>query len=323
MNRTYYFNYIEEKLNTLSHRLIERGKLNILDLNIHSEIFFADLLNKLLGLKLKNMNLLLPNVEAIDLIDEDNKILAQVSATCTKQKIESSLSKDILKNYPKYQFKFISIAKSAAKLRAQVFRNPNNVLFNAKEDINDIDSLLKLVLYKDIDIQKEIYEFIKKELGNDIEIVKLESNLTTIINILSSENLVEDIESPEIDVFQIENKITFNELEAARDDIDDYKIYYHKLDGIYSTFDMEGSNKSFSVLQAIRKQYKRLLNPETNSESVFYSIIDAVIDLVISSKNYVEIPYEELEVCVHILVVDAFMRCKIFKNPEGYTHVIA
>ena len=54
---------------------------------------------------------------------------------------------------------------------------------------------------------------------------------------------------------------------------------------------------------------------------MFFSIIDNLIELIMNSKNYVEIPYEELEMCVSILVVDTFIRCKIFKNPEGYNHV--
>lgn len=33
MNRTHYFNYIEEKLGTLAYRINLRGKINILDLN--------------------------------------------------------------------------------------------------------------------------------------------------------------------------------------------------------------------------------------------------------------------------------------------------
>ena len=46
MNRTEYFNYIEEKLNILSYRIKNRGKINLLDLNIHSETFFADLIDE-------------------------------------------------------------------------------------------------------------------------------------------------------------------------------------------------------------------------------------------------------------------------------------
>lgn len=82
MNRSNYFNYIEEKLNVLSYRITQRGKLNILDLNIHSETFFADFLNNLYDLNLQNLNISVQNVEAIDLIDKENKIIAQLSAWC-------------------------------------------------------------------------------------------------------------------------------------------------------------------------------------------------------------------------------------------------
>lgn len=39
MNRSTYFNYIEEKLEFLSFRIQNKGKLNILDLHIYSETF--------------------------------------------------------------------------------------------------------------------------------------------------------------------------------------------------------------------------------------------------------------------------------------------
>lgn len=91
MNRSYYFNYIEEKLNTLAVRIKKRGKLNLLDLNIFSETFFADMLNIVFGFQLKNLNIIEQNVEGIDLIDEKNKIVAQVSSTCTKQKTENRI----------------------------------------------------------------------------------------------------------------------------------------------------------------------------------------------------------------------------------------
>jgi len=322
MNRSNYFDYIEEKLNLLSIRINGRGKLNILNLNIHSEAFFAEFLNILLGFNLRNMNVLKQNTEAIDLIDENNKIIAQVSATCTKKKIEASLSKGISIDYPGYRFKFVSIAKDATHLKKENFLNPNNVLFNPSEDIFDINTILNTVLNKCADDQKKIYEFVKKELGSDIDIVKVDTNLAKLINILAAENLADVIKSYESNAFQIESKITFNDLESVKDDIDDYKIYSHKLDEIYSAFDKEGHNKSFSVLQIIRKQYKKLTNEDISPKNVFYSIIDELIDLILESENYVKIPYEELEMCVHILVVDAFLRCKIFKNPEGYGYVI-
>ncbi|WP_109605697.1 ABC-three component system protein [Oceanotoga teriensis] len=321
MNRSYYFNYIENKLQVLSNSVATRGKLNVLDYNIYSETFFANLLNMIFNFNLENMNTFKQNIEGIDLIDNENKIIAQVSSTSTKQKIEKSLEKEIFNNYPGYRFYFISIAREAENLRKMKYKNPNNVLFNPKEDIIDVKSILDNVLNMHIDKQKAFFEFIKKELGEEPDIFKVDTNLATIINILASEKLSE-IEEYSDNSFEINRKIEFNSLESVRETIDDYKIFYIKLDEKYTEFDKIGANKSFSVLQAIRKQYVLLQNKEEISEIIFFNIIDNVIDIILKSNNYVEIPYEELEMCVQILVVDAFIRCKIFKNPEGYNHVV-
>ncbi|EGQ98798.1 hypothetical protein VCHE39_1684 [Vibrio cholerae HE39] len=55
-------------------------------------------MNLLYGYELENLNKVLQNVEAIDLIDHKNKIIIQVSSTCTKNKVESALEKEIIKN---------------------------------------------------------------------------------------------------------------------------------------------------------------------------------------------------------------------------------
>jgi hypothetical protein len=322
MNRSHYFNYIDEKLSWLAFRIERRGRINLLDLNIYSETFFADMLNMLFGYQLRNLNVIKQNVEGIDLVDTDNKIISQVSSTCTKQKIESSLEKKIFEQYKGFRFKFISISKNADKMRESTFANPHNTLFNPADDIIDVTSIQNIVLTMTIDKQKEFYEFIKKELGNDIDIVKVDSNLATILNILANENLSDGIESPEINSFEINKKIKFNNLMSVKDTIDEYKIYYSKLNEKYMEFDKQGANKSLSVFRVIKSQYTRLLATDKESHDLFYAIIDSVIDIIVKSKNYIEIPYEELEMCIHILVVDTFVRCKIFQNPEGYSHVI-
>lgn len=322
MNRSNYFNYIEQELNTLSYRIKIRGKINLLDLNIYSETFFAELISRLLKCCLKNINVIKQNTEGIDLIDEENKIIAQVSSTCTKQKIESSLEKKIFKEYPNYHFKFIAISGDADKLRKQSFNNPHGAIFSPHNDIYDIKALLNLVLDLQIKEQRELYGFIKEELGTNMDMVKVDTNLASIINILSKENLSLVAESPEINAFEILRKIEFNGLLSVQPTIDDYKVYYSKLDEKYKEFDIQGVNKSLSVLSVIRKQYNILIANLTEPYDIFFSIIDNIIELIKKSKNYIEIPYEELEMCVSILVVDAFIRCKIFKNPEDYDYVV-
>ena len=321
VNRSGYFDYIEDKLNTLSYRIKNRGRINLLDLNIYSETFFAELMNRLLRYDLKNINIIKQNTEGIDLVDEKNKVIAQVSATCSKQKIENSLAKSILEVYSGFAFKFIAISGDADKLRTQTFANPHGVSFLPTSDIYDIKSLLNLVLNMEIKEQRGLYEFIKDELGNSVDLVKMDSNLASIINILSQEDLTGIIDSPEINSFEIMRKIEFNDLLSVQPTIDDYKIFYSRLDEKYKEYDKQGDNISLSVLAVIRKQYVKLLGENLEPNELFYHIIDDLIELIIKSKNYVEIPYEELEMCVSILVVDAFIRCKVFKNPEGYNYV--
>lgn len=321
MNRTNYFNYIEEKLNVLSYRIKVRGKINLLDLNIYSETFFADLYNLLLDYNLRNINVIKQNTEGIDLIDDKRKIIVQVSSTCSKHKIENSLNKNTLSQYSDFRFKFIAITGNGEKLRSTIFKNPYGITFLPNEDIYDMKSLLNIILNLPIDKQRKVYIFLKSELGSDIDITRVDTNLASIINILSKENLVDDIDLPEINAFEILRKIEFNELSAVQPIIDEYKIYYSRIDEKYKEFDRQGANKSLSVLSLLKTQYIKLSSSINDSCELFFAIIDYVIELIKNSNNYIEIPYDELEMCVSMLIVDAFIRCKIFKNPEGYNYV--
>ncbi len=322
MNRSIYFNYIEEKLNTLSYRVYIRGKINLLDLNIYSESFFAELMNHLLGYNLENINAISQNMEGIDLIDFKNKVVVQVSATCSKQKIESSLKKKILENYKDFQFKFVAISGMADKLRTASFSNPYHIEFSPKDDIYDIKSILNILINMEIKEQYLLYEFIKDELGCSVDMVKVDSNLAGIINILFQDDLTPPSEYPEINSFEIQRKIDFNELSMVQPVIDDYKVYYSRINEKYEEFDKQGVNKSLSVLSTIRQEYINLSIKIKDTNELFLSIIDGLVDRIMNSRNYTEIPYDELEMCVSILVVDAFTRCKIFKNPEGYDYVV-
>lgn len=325
MNRIRYFNYIEEKLSTLGYRIQNRSKINMLELNIHSESFFAELCNIIFGYELINANTFSQNTEGIDLIDKSNKIVVQVSATCTKEKINNSLSKDIYKNYQGYNYKFISIAKEVKiKIREIIFFNPYNMNFTPQEDILDNVSLLRIINSLPIDRLEKLYNFIKQELGEDINYTKLDSNLTKIINILSKINLELELNSPETNSFLIDDKIKFNQLsDNVGKIIHEYSPFCKKLDEIYCEFDKEGKTTSFSILQQIKKQYLLLRSKSINPNDTFFEITSAIRKIVIDSKNFEGISLEELDYCIDILVVDTFLKCKIFENPKGYNYVTA
>lgn len=319
MNRPDYFNVIEERLNLLAERIKSRGRLNMLELNIHAESFYQHFLNELYGWSVKNENEIKQNAEAIDLIDHINKLVLQVSATSSKQKIESSLSKDSIKNYKGYTFKFVSIARDSDELRKDTFKNPHGIAFNPASDIIDKNSILSKIRGLNINDQERIYKFIKKELVNEIDPLKLESNLATVINILSKEDWNKKEPVGEINGFEIDRKITHNNLNSAKIIINDYSLHYSRVDKIYTEFDAQGSNKSNSVLSTIRQEYAKLKGNLSDDE-LFFTVISKVQEKVLNSSNYTSIPFDELELCINILVVDAFIRCKIFENPENYNY---
>lgn len=317
MNRSYYYNYIEERLSNLATKIERRGKLNLLELHQHSENFYRDLFNELYPWELHNLNVIKPNAEAIDLIDHKNKIVIQVSATATKEKIESALTKD-LSAFAGYTFKFILISKDAKALRSKNFLNPHELSFNPDSDIYDMTSILKVICGLGIDDQRRIYDFIKKELGTEADPQKLESNLAAIINILAKGDLSLDASTYETIPYAIDKKIEYNNLDAARSIVDDYYIHHGRVDKIYSEFDKLGVNKSTSVLDSIRRDYFAH-KARFSDDDLFFKVIECVVDRIQKSANYKPLAYEELELCVNILIVDAFIRCKIFKNPERNT----
>jgi len=314
MNRATYYTYIEEKLTVLCVRIESRGKLNILDLHLHSESFYLHFFNLLFSWKLENLNAVKQNVPAIDLIENNKNIVIQVSATATKNKIESALTKD-LTAYANYGFRFISISKDAAHLRGLKYKNPHGLNFDPADDIYDVPTVLKIIFGWTAPQQKIAYDFIKAELGTEVSALKIETNLATIANILAKEDLSTSPKGGAPYPYDVDKKIAVNKLVATKSIIEDHKIHYSRLNDIYEEFSKQGSNKSLSVLSSIRGFYIAHMNQMAGDE-LFLKIISCAMEKIQDSSNFTVIPYDELELCVNIIVVDAFIRCKIFENPQ-------
>jgi hypothetical protein len=320
MNRSVYYNYIEGQLLHLAASIESQASVNLLTYHIHSENFYVHFLNLLFELQLVNLNAQTQNVAGLDLVDNTNHVVAQVSSTATKQKIESALSKDHSAYAGKYTFKFISISKDASKLKTETFHNPHNLKFNPQDDIFDIPTLLKIINSLPAEKQKPIYDFIKAELGCEADPVKLETNLANIINILSKEDLTNSISNFQINQFEIDKKINYNSLSIAKLVIEDHSINSTRVGKIYTELDKFGANKSMAVLNSIRGYYiKNKAN--LSNDALFFKIVECVTQQIKESANFTLIPSDELDLCVNILVVDTFIRCKIFENPNNQANV--
>ncbi len=317
MNRQILFDEIESRLSWLATRIELRSSLNILNLNLHSEDFYKHLLNAVYGLALVNLNDVEQNVAGLDLIDDQKKLVVQVSSTATKQKIESTLAKNFAK-YKGFTFRFVSISKKVSGLSKLKILNPSGLLYDPDQDTLDISKILSHIKGQNIETIKKIRDLVFNELKPVVDRDKVETNLATIIDILAQVDWKLAVGfSTQIIPYDIENKILFNKLSSARVLIDDYKSYYFKIDQIYSTFDEQGTNRSLSVLNGLRNLYVQNMK-DPDSDAVFSSIVSEAMERITESANYTPIPTEELQMGVEILTVDAFIRCKIFENPEGY-----
>lgn len=322
MNRSAIFEACVTHLSVLCTRVELAGKLNILNLHVHCEDFYCQLFNKLYPLKLANMNANVQNVEGIDLIDSIAEVIVQVSSTATRQKVNSALGKN-LAAYQGYSFRFVSISKDATHLRALDYINPHKLVFDPANDIYDVSSLLQVILHMELPRQREIYDFLRDELSEPgSERLKEESNLASVINSIAKQDLDGSLLDTTNANFNVDEKVALNDLHAAAGVIEDYKVYHHIVDRIYAEFDANGVNKSKSVLEAFRMAYFRL-SAKFSGDALFFRITEDMVEKVRESSNFARIPIDELNLCVTVLAVDAFIRCKIFKRPSGVTHVAA
>ena len=312
LQRQTYINDIVNRLSGLASCVELRGLLNLLDLHVISEDFYVGLLNLVYGWNLRNANSSQQNAPGIDLVDDSNHILVQVTGSCTKRKIDHSLE-EISEKYTGYHFYFVPIVLDAKKQREYEYAPPHEVVFNPKTDILDIHFIAnKIKGMPDIADIDTIAIFIKNNIQNDVpDTTQLTSGLNYIISQLAEDDLNEcDFDMTE---FEIEAKIKFNNLSIyAKDAIDQYKIFYINVQEIYSEYARQGKNKSMAVLQKLHRIYVSLKS-QASGDALFIAIKNEIINQIGNKNN--NLSQELLEMCVEMLMVHAFMECKIFEKP--------
>lgn len=303
---------ILDRLSGLAYNVELRGLLNLLDLHVISEDFFVGLLNLVYGWNLRNANSLLQNAPGIDLVDDSNHILVQVTGSCTKKKIDHSLE-EISEKYSGYHFYFVPIVLDARKQRIYEYTPPHGVLFNPKTDILDIHFIAdRIKEMTDIEKVATIAMYVRNNIRHDTpSSVQLTFGLNDIICLLAKDSLNEgDFDTAD---FEIKAKISFNNLSIyAKDIIDQYKIYYVNVQDIYKEYARQGKTKSMAVLQKLHKIYISL-KTQASGDALFMAIEKEIIKQIDHSNN--KLTEEQLEMFVDILMVHAFIECKIFEKP--------
>lgn len=154
--------------------------------------------------------------------------------------------------------------------------------------------------------------------------------LAAIINELGNELLVaSEPENETFKQFNISNKIEHNKISKYKQIFEEHKIYHGKLNAIYKELDEQGSDKKEILLKNIQTMYLKIKNDNStkkndkkeqtvignNADQIIEEIENKLIIKIKKSQN-IKQPLEIIETGTLIIMIDAFMRCKILEAPK-------
>ena len=315
---------LERKINEIMFGLsclgtyIERkGVRNLIGVHVVSETFYAKFLNILYGWNLESVNAEISNYEAIDLRDNKNKIMVQVTSNNQVRKLKKSLKDADKAENVDMRYKYMLIAKRGKNLRKAKYCITKHIGFSPAEDIIDSDIIDGDIASPSLseNVIDDLVRLVQHDIGKTMSPSRFDSYIVDIIeNMINSGSLEEDDDDENIiNDFKIDAKISKNDLEDRRQYLYDAAIATPKLQKLYDEYDKSGSNASLKILKYIRRFYTKAPKNLSGCDLLDY-IVDAIVDDFINSSEK-ERKKEEVIECVDIIVADAFMKCKIFKRP--------
>ena len=145
------------------------------------------------------------------------------------------------------------------------------------------------------------------------------SHLSMIINAIADISLEGDqYTETSAEVFNIEEKINYNCIVRYKFLIENNKIYYAQVASLYSELEKQGSFRQENLLRNINQIYLRtkgkyLVNGDDQKAD---NILDDVEEELINSIEIQNTSYDDIQFGVSVIMVDAFMRCKILEAPK-------
>ncbi len=149
--------------------------------------------------------------------------------------------------------------------------------------------------------------------------------LNEAINAISEIKFDDSIPEEKVKPFNIEDKISYNAIKRNIPLIEEYKIYYSQLDILYQELEIAGSFRKDKLLRTIKAIYlktkgkyvENVLNQieiiRKNADNIIEDIENQLLELIENdSKHY----KDDITFGISVIMVDAFMRCKILEEPK-------
>lgn len=141
--------------------------------------------------------------------------------------------------------------------------------------------------------------------------------ITKIINSLSDPKFGQ-VTPDDIDFnrYKIHEKEDYNHLRRWKSEIKLYAPYRKYVEEIYQTFGAMGRFQREKVYQWLHREYERL-HDRLEADELFDALKDYIVSKVNQDRTlFDDISFEEMDDNVCIVLVEAFIECRIFEKPE-------
>ncbi len=318
-----YFSKITTDLTVLAHVIETKNKLSLTDEAKWAEDFFKDLLNKVYGYNLINLNESEQNSAGIDLGDKAKRICIQVTATNDSEKIKDTLAScDKHRRYESYDELYILIIGYKKKYTASF--SSKFPRFTKEACIWDIRNLLAKIRSLSPEQMKEVADFIDSQLTGVIVIDPTElseEDISAIIDVLA-DYTKKDLDSELKDSQQKYKLVKRDEDFITRkndlNNVDEVlfngeirpSLQYDKQIETFlgNPINAGYQKKYFAFAEAIQKKYSE----NSDSLSTIGALFGFVFDEVINYENRNDIDDQKLLIVLH----NMYFNCDIGNNPS-------
>jgi 5-methylcytosine-specific restriction endonuclease McrA len=156
------------------------------------------------------------------------------------------------------------------------------------------------------------------------KLIKNPKLINQAINAIASiEFKEEESNDTSLNTFDINNKIEYNSVKEYKYIIEEYSKYYGKLNTLYSELENRGSFKKEKLLKIIRNLYLKIKGEIVNGRESEFEIIQQNADKILQTVeeriwiiiDKIQSNEDDVLIAIPIIIVDAFMRCKILEEP--------
>lgn len=148
--------------------------------------------------------------------------------------------------------------------------------------------------------------------------------LNQAINAIASIDLDNNNDNDSLNAFNIDKKIKHNAIKEYKYIIEEYSKYYGKLNSLYDELEKQGSFKKEKLLRNIRNLYLNIKGKfvngqeneleiiQKNADKIFKTVEERLWELIDKDQSH----KDDIYIALPVIMVDAFMRCKILEEPR-------